>query len=78
MGVTTKKCGVLVSFCSKLAIFAKTVGHNLWILGKNWKFLKTGKNLYTGPLCITDPKYGGHDQEIRSFGQFLPQTSGFC
>jgi hypothetical protein len=24
-----------------------------------------------GPLCITDPKYGPHSQEIRSFGKFL-------
>jgi hypothetical protein len=29
------------------------------------------------PLCITDLEDGGHDQEIRSFGQFLPQTSSF-
>jgi hypothetical protein len=39
--------------------------------------LKTYKNSYTRPLCITNPKYGGHDQEIRSFGQFLLQTSDF-
>jgi hypothetical protein len=26
-----------------------------------------------GPLCITDGEYGSHDQEILSFGQFLPQ-----
>jgi hypothetical protein len=29
------------------------------------------------PLCITDPEYGGHDQEIQHFGQFLPQTEDF-
>jgi hypothetical protein len=28
-------------------------------------------------LCITDPEYGGHDKEIRSFGQFLTQTGDF-
>jgi hypothetical protein len=30
-----------------------------------------------GPLCITDPEYGGHDQEIWSFDQFLSQTGDF-
>jgi hypothetical protein len=30
-----------------------------------------------GLLCITDPQYGNHDQEILSFGQFLPQTGDF-
>jgi hypothetical protein len=30
-----------------------------------------------GPLCITDPEYGGQDQEIRSFGKFMPQTGDF-
>jgi hypothetical protein len=30
-----------------------------------------------GPLCITEPEYGGHDQKIWSSGQFLPQTSDF-
>jgi hypothetical protein len=33
---------------------------------------KTHKNSYIGPLCITDPEYVGHVQEIRGFGQFLP------
>jgi hypothetical protein len=27
-----------------------------------------------GPLEITDLEYGGHNQEIRSFGKFLPQS----
>jgi hypothetical protein len=48
MGVTTKKNGVSVNFCRKLAIFNKT-----------------------------ELEYGGHDQEIRSFDQFLPQTGDF-
>jgi hypothetical protein len=26
------------------------------------------------PLEITDPEFGGHGQEIRSFGKFLPQS----
>jgi hypothetical protein len=29
------------------------------------------------PLCIADLEYGGHDQEIQSFGQLLPQTGDF-
>jgi hypothetical protein len=29
------------------------------------------------PLCIADPEYGDHDQEIRSFNNFLPQTGDF-
>jgi hypothetical protein len=39
-------------------------------------FLKTHKNLYTGPW-VNDPQYRGHDQVIRNFGQFLPQTDDF-
>jgi hypothetical protein len=31
-------------------------------------FLKTRKKSYTGLLSITNPEYGDHDQEIRSFG----------
>jgi hypothetical protein len=42
-----------------------------------YDFFKTHKNLYTGLLCITDRKYEIHDQEIQSFGQFLPQTDIF-
>jgi hypothetical protein len=30
------------------------------------------------PLCVTNPEYGGRDQEIQSFGQFLPQNVDFC
>ncbi len=30
-----------------------------------------------GPLCITDPQFGGHDHEIRSFDQSLQQTGDF-
>jgi hypothetical protein len=30
-----------------------------------------------GSLSITDLKYGGHNQEIQSFGLFLPQTVDF-
>jgi hypothetical protein len=41
-------------------------------------FFKTHKNSYMGPCCITDPEYGGQDQEIWSFGQFMPQTGDFC
>ena len=76
MGVTTKKYRVSVSFCHKLRFSVKPKA-SLWILWRYLKFFKPGKNLYTGPLCITDPEYGYHDQEMRSFGQFLPQTGVF-
>jgi hypothetical protein len=76
MRVTIKKYRVSISFCPKLAIFSKTVGY-IWILSENLKFFKTYKNSYAGPLCITNPEYGGHDQEIRSFGQFLLKTYDF-
>jgi hypothetical protein len=66
MGVTTKKYGVLISFCRKSAIFDKTIG-NLWILRENLTFLEIHKNSYTRPLCISSQEYGGHDQEIQSF-----------
>jgi hypothetical protein len=29
------------------------------------------------PLCITDLQSGDHEQEILSFGQFMPQTGDF-
>jgi hypothetical protein len=29
------------------------------------------------PLYITDLQYGDHEQEIQSFGQFMPQTGDF-
>jgi hypothetical protein len=44
---------------------------------RKFDFFKTRKNSYTGPLCITNPEYGGHDHEILSFGHILPQTSDF-
>jgi hypothetical protein len=64
-------------FMHKLAIFVKTVVLYQWISIKIWVFFKTHKKSYMGPLCITDPEYGGHGQEIRSFGKFMPQTSDF-
>jgi hypothetical protein len=30
------------------------------------------------PFCVTNLEYGGRDQEIQSFDQFLPQTVDFC
>jgi hypothetical protein len=71
MGVRMKKYGVSVSFCRKLTIFGKTVGKDIRILSKNLNFIKTHKNSIRGPVCITDPKYGGQDQEIRSFSYFF-------
>jgi hypothetical protein len=41
------------------------------------EILKTRKNACTGPLCVTNLEYGGHDEEIQSFGQCLPQTVDF-
>jgi hypothetical protein len=46
-------------------------------MSKNLNFFKTRKNSYTGPLCLTNSEYGGHDQEIQCFGQFMPQTGNF-
>jgi hypothetical protein len=46
-------------------------------LSEKLDFLKTCKNSYTIPLSIIDPEYGGHNQEIWNFGQFLPQASDF-
>jgi hypothetical protein len=40
-------------------------------------FFKTHKNSYTTLLCMSDPQYSGHDQEIWSFSVFLPQTDDF-
>jgi hypothetical protein len=44
---------------------------------KNLKLLKTHKNSYMGPLCITDPEYGPHGQGIKSFDNILPQIAYF-
>jgi hypothetical protein len=49
----------------------------LWILSQNLNLFKTHKNLYTGPLCVTDLEFELYDQEIQSFGPFLPQTNIF-
>jgi hypothetical protein len=42
-----------------------------------FKFCKTHKNLYTGPLCITNLEYGLYDEDIQNFRQFLSQTDVF-
>jgi hypothetical protein len=55
MGVMTKKYGVSIYFCRKLAIFGKTVGEHRWILSEF--FSKTRKNSYMGQLCIINPEY---------------------
>jgi hypothetical protein len=44
---------------------------------QKFDFLKTHKNSYMRPLCITDLQYGDDNKEIRSFYQFLPQTGDF-
>jgi hypothetical protein len=41
------------------------------------KTFATHKNLYTGPLCIINLQYRGHNHKIRSFGQVLTKTSEF-
>jgi hypothetical protein len=47
------------------------------ILNKNCKKIKTHKKTYMELLCITNLEYGGHGQEIQSFGQFLLQNGDF-
>jgi hypothetical protein len=44
---------------------------------QKFNIFKSCKNSYTRPLCTTDLEYGGHEQEIQSFVQFLPQTWDF-
>jgi hypothetical protein len=41
---------------------------------RKFEFLKTCKNPCVGPVGTTNPKYGGHNHEIQSFSQFLPQN----
>jgi hypothetical protein len=73
MGFTAKKHGVSVRFCHNLAFCRKTEAP----LDFELKFekIKICKNLCNIPLCTTDLEYELHSQEIRSFGQLLPQTS---
>jgi hypothetical protein len=60
-----------------MVIFHSNQRITLLDFSRNLDFLKTHKNLYTKPLCITNPEYELHVQEIRIFGQILPQTSFF-
>jgi hypothetical protein len=46
-------------------------------MSENLTFFKACKNSYVEPLCITDPQYGDHGQEIQSFGQFMARTVNF-
>jgi hypothetical protein len=39
---------------------------------RKFDVFKTCKNTYTEQLCITDLLYGGYDEEMWSFGRFLP------
>jgi hypothetical protein len=48
MGFTTKKYGVLINFCCKVAFFGKTKSYYLYILSQNFNFLKPVK------ICIQD------------------------
>jgi hypothetical protein len=77
MGLTSKKYIVSVSFCGKLTIFAKNHRLTHTDFERKFDFFKTRKYSYTRPLYVTNPEYGAHDQEIRSFGQFLSQTDDF-
>jgi hypothetical protein len=70
MGVLTLKYGVSVSFYPQTGDVSKILGKHVGILSENLNFFKTHKNSYTRLLCITNPEYGGHDQEIRNFSQF--------
>jgi hypothetical protein len=56
--------GVSVRFCPQTGDVSKILGKHLGILSENLIFFKTHKNSYTGLLCIINPEYGGHDQEI--------------
>jgi hypothetical protein len=44
---------------------------------RKFKFFKTHKKSYKGLLCISNPQYGCHNQEIRCFSQFMLQTGDF-
>jgi hypothetical protein len=76
MGFTTNKYQVSVSFCCKQAFLVKLKANHFRFCAKIY-FFKTRKNLYMGPLYVTDPEYCIYDQEIYSFDQFLPQTHVF-
>jgi hypothetical protein len=65
MGFTTKKYGVSVSFFLQSGVFLvkpKAKPFEFW--AEIWFFLKTHKNIYIGPLCVTDKEYGHYDQEM--------------
>jgi hypothetical protein len=54
--VTTKIYGASVSFYRKLAIYSQILNHyGFWV--KILKKIKTHKNSYIGPLCITNLEY---------------------
>jgi hypothetical protein len=57
-------------FVAKWSFSVKPKGY-IWISSQNLNFFKTNKNLYMGPLCVSDLEYGIYDQKIWSFGQFL-------
>jgi hypothetical protein len=77
MGVTNKKYEVSVSFYHRHTFSVKPNANTVGFWAKFFKFFKSCKNLYTRPLCITNPEYVGHGLEIQSFDQFLSKTGIF-
>jgi hypothetical protein len=58
MSFATKKYAVSVSFCRKIVFLVKTKAKPFGFWVEIWIFLKTHKNIYAGPLCVTDKEYG--------------------
>jgi hypothetical protein len=77
MSFTAEKYRVSISFSHKMECFWQN--RRLTHLDFELKidFFKTHKNLYIWPLCIIDPIYELHSQEIRNFSHFLPRTGIF-
>jgi hypothetical protein len=64
-----------VQFLLQTGNFLQNLGLTAMDLERKFVFFfKTRKNSYMGPLEITDPEFGGHGQEIRSFCMFLLQS----
>jgi HSP90 family molecular chaperone len=58
-------------FLPQTSVYGKIECQLRSILSKKLKKIKAHKNLYTTPSCVTDLKYQGNVQEIRTFSQFL-------
>jgi hypothetical protein len=58
-------------FLPQTSVFWKSRRLTPFILSRN-SFFITHKNLYMGPLRVTDPEYELYDHEIWNFVQFFP------